>query len=154
KRADRDGFGDPKASVGGLLTASDDPLSSLRERSLIGGVQLQWETLNKQLTHQLHFKYNSSTTSDADFAFGPAFITTNDSERTTYGYVGTYRFETPALWAAKHALSALIEKETETFVPRGNDLVDGIKRERDRLAVAGEWRGTFADQVFITAGVR
>ena len=69
-----------------------------------------------------------------------------------YGYLGTYRFDTPALWA-KHALSALIEKEVETFVP-GGTLGDGIKRERERLAFAGEWRGAFADQVFITAGVR
>jgi vitamin B12 transporter len=117
-------------------------------------MQLKWETLNKQFTHQLHFKYHNSTTSDADFAFGPpAFLTTNDSERTTYGYLGTYRFATAAPWSVKHALSALIEKETETFVP-GGTLGDGIRRERERLAFAGEWRGAFADQVFITAGMR
>ena len=151
KRADRDDFN----SVPGqqLVTAKDDPLPSLHDRLFIGGAQLQWETLNKQLVHQLHFKHHSSSTFDQDFAFGPpAFVTTNDSERTTYGYLGTYRFDTAALWA-KHALSALIEKEVETFVP-GGTLGDGIKRERDRLAFAGEWRGAFADQVFITAGVR
>jgi vitamin B12 transporter len=150
KRADRDGF---DIGPGPLLTATDDPLSSLHDRLFLGGVRLQWETLNKQLTHQLHLKYHNSATSDADFAFGPpAFLTSNDSERTTYGYLGTYRFDTAALWA-KHALSALIEKEAETFVS-GGTLGDGIKRERERLAFAGEWRGAFADQVFITAGVR
>jgi vitamin B12 transporter len=150
KRADRDGF---DLVSGSLLTAKDDPLPSLHDRLFLGGARLQWETLNKQLTHQLHFKYHNSTTSDADFAFGPpAFLTTNESERTTYGYLGTYRFDTAGLWA-KHALSALIEKEVETFVP-GGTLGDGIKRERERLAFAGEWRGGFAEQIFITAGVR
>jgi vitamin B12 transporter len=150
KTADRDGFGGP----GPLLTATDDPLSSLHDRLFVGGVQLQWETLNKQLTHQLHLKYNSSTISDTDLGFGPpAFLTSNIGERTTYGYLGTYRFDTLALWSVKHALSALIEKDTETFVPEGN-LGDGIRRERGRLSFAGEWRGAFADQVFITAGAR
>jgi vitamin B12 transporter len=150
KRADRDGF---DLVSGSLLTAKDDPLSSLHDRLFLGGMRLQWETLNKTLTHQLHLKYQSSRTSDADFAFGPpAFLTTNDSERTTYGYLGTYRLETPSL-RARHALSALIEKETESFVP-GGTLGDGLERERERLAFAGEWRGAFADQVFLTAGVR
>ncbi len=136
-----------------LATAKDDP-SSLHDRVFLGGVKLTWETLNKQLTHQLHLKHHSSSIFDADLGFGPpAFITTNDSERTTYGYLGTWRFETPSLWMAKHALSGLIEKEIETFVP-GGTLGDGIKRERERLATALEWRGAFADQVFITAGVR
>jgi vitamin B12 transporter len=149
KRADRDGFGGP----GPLATAVDDP-SRLHDRLFLGGVKLQWETLNKQLTHQLHLKHHSSSIFDSDLAFGPpAFITTNDSERTTWGYLGTWRFETPSLWAAKHALSGLIEKEVETFVP-GGTLGDGIRRERERLATALEWRGGFADRVFITAGVR
>ena len=151
KTADRDGFDN---TGGPLLTAKDDPLSSVRDRLFVGGLQLQWDTLNKQLTHQLSLKHNSSTIADRDFSFGPpAFLTTNIGERTTFGYLATYRFETPSLLALKHTLSALIEKESEAFRPEGN-LGDGIRRERERLSFASEWRGAFADQVFITAGVR
>jgi vitamin B12 transporter len=150
KRADRDGFG---GLPGTLATAVDDP-SVLHDKLLMGGVRLQWDTLNKQLTHQLHLKYNKTTISDTDLSF-PAFpfLFSNLGERTSYGYLGTYRFETPALWGAKHAVSGLIEKETEVFTA-GGDLGGNETHERERLAFAGEWRLAFADRVFVTAGVR
>jgi vitamin B12 transporter len=151
KRADRDGFGGPE---GTFATAIDDP-SFLHDRQFLGGVRLRWDTLNNQLTHQLHFKYNSTTISDQDLPPPPLFpfLFSNDGERTTYGYLGTYRFDTPALWGAKHTVSGLIEKESEVFVAKG-DFGGGGTFERDRLAVAGEWRTAFAEQVFVTAGLR
>jgi vitamin B12 transporter len=150
KRADRDGFGGP---VGTLATAVDDP-SFLNDRQFMGGVRLQWDTLNNQLTHQLHFKYNSTTISDTDLTFPDfPFLFSNLGERTTYGYLGTYRFDTPSFWGAKHTVSGLVEKEAEVFVSKG-DLGGNESHERDRLALAGEWRTAFADQVFLTAGLR
>jgi vitamin B12 transporter len=149
KHADRDGFGGPPGTI---ATAIDDP-SHLRDQLFVGGVRVQWDTLNKHLTHQLRVDYNKTTISDADLAFGPpAFLTTNMGDRTTYNYLTTYRFETPAIWF-KHTLSGLVEREFETFQFLGT-LGDGIVRERARLSFAGEWRGTFADQFFLTAGVR
>ena len=149
KRADRDGFGGPPGTI---ATAIDDP-SHLRDNLLVGGIRVQWDTLNKQLTHQLRVDYNKTTISDADLEFGPpAFLTTNTGERTAYSYLTTYRFETPAIWA-KHTVSGLVEREFETFLFEGT-LGDGLTRARDRLSFAGEWRGAFADQVFLTAGVR
>ena len=150
KRADRDGFGGPSNT---LATAIDDP-STLHDRVFLGGVRLTWDTFNRQLTHQLRVDHNATTISDRDLAFGPpAFITSNDGERTTYGYLVTQRFETPMLWAAKHAVSGLVERETEGFTP-GGSIGDDITRKRDRFSFAGEWRGEFANQVAITAGAR
>src|SRR6185369_14182 len=114
---------------------------------------VQWDTLDKHLTQQLRVNYNKTTISDADLAFGPpAFLTTNTGDRTTYNYLATYRFDTPAIWA-KHTLSGLVEREFETFLFEGT-LGDGVLRERSRLSFAGEWRGDFANQVFLTAGIR
>ena len=150
KRAERDGFG---GAPNTLATTIDDP-SSLHDRLFLGGMRLTWDTFNKQLTHQLRVDHNSTTISDRDLEFGPpAFITSNDGERTTYSYLVTQRFETPMLWAAKHSLSGLLERESEAFTP-GGSLGDEVRRTRDRLSFAGEWRGEFANQAAITAGVR
>jgi vitamin B12 transporter len=149
KNADRDGFGGP---AGTIATAIDDP-SRLHDRVFVGGVRVQWDTLNKQLTQQVRADYNKTTTSDTDLSF-PAFpfLTTNTGDRATYNYLATYRFDTPAIWA-KHTVSGLVEREFETFLFEGT-LGDNRLRARDRLSFAGEWRGAFADQVFLTAGVR
>jgi vitamin B12 transporter len=152
KKADRDGFGDPSPGAIGTLATAMDAASHLHDRQFLAGVKLKWDTLDNKLTHQLHFKYNSTTISDQDLPAPPLlpFFFSNFGERTGYGYLGTYRFETPGI---KHAVSGLIEKETEVFIPKG-DLGDFQARTREKLAFAGEWRLAFADQVFITAGVR
>jgi vitamin B12 transporter len=145
KSADRDG-----TDFAAPLSIAFDDQSWQHDRVFVGGVQLRWDTLDKALTHQLHFKHNSSTISDRDVTFGNF---QNTGERTSYGYLATYRFETPALWAIKHTLSGLIERESEGFTREGTS-GDGVKHERDRLSFAGEWSGAFAEQVFITAGLR
>jgi vitamin B12 transporter len=154
KKADYDSDFNPKAPAGSPVTAIDT-LSFQHDKQLLAGVRLKWDTLDNRLTHQLHLRYNGSTISAQDLPLSPLapFFTSNLGERTSYGYLGTYRFETPGLGGVKHAVSGLVEKETEVFVAKG-DFADRQARERDRLAVAGEWRMAFADQVFITAGVR
>ena len=77
----------------------------------------------------------------------------NDSSDVKYGYLSTLRFATPELLAAQHTVSGLIEQEQETFTPEG-DLADGIERSRGRLSYVGEYRGGFADTVFLTADIR
>ena len=160
KKADYDSDFNPNAALGSPVTAIDTA-SFQHDKQTLAGVRLKWDTLDNTLTHQLHFKYNSSLISAQDLPAPGAcqlfficpFFTDNLGERTTYGYLGTYRFETPGFGGVKHAISGLIEKETEVFVAKG-DFADRKTNERDKLAVAGEWRMAFADQVFVTAGVR
>jgi vitamin B12 transporter len=162
KKADRDFFGDPSPAAIGKLTTTTDDASFLHDKQWLAGVRLKWDTLDNKLTHQVHLKYNSTSISDQDLPppalcadpfFLCPFFFSNVGERTTYGYLGTYRFETPGLGGVKHAVSGLIEKETEVFIAKG-DLGDHKARGREKLAAAGEWRMAFADQVFVTTGVR
>ncbi len=106
------------------------------------------------MTHEVHVNRSSDITTDTDRSV-PAFpfFSQNDSTDIKYGYLTTLRFGTPELLAAQHTVSGLIERERETFTPEG-DLGDFIERSRERLSYVAEYRGGFADTVFVTANVR
>jgi vitamin B12 transporter len=153
KRADRDGFGDifDPALNGTLATAFDD-LSTLRNRVLLAGANLRWDTHDGRLTQEFRANHNGTITEDSDRTFLPFATSTNTSNVAKYAYLATYRLDTPGLWA-KHALSGRVEKEDERFTPEG-PFADGQLRERGRVAYTGEWRGGFHDRLFLTAGFR
>jgi vitamin B12 transporter len=149
KRADRDGFGDFSAPAGSLAQAFDDA-SSLTNSVFLAGANLKWDTLSGDLSHELKATHNGTTTTDSDRTF--LSNSKNISEADSLAYVATYRLDSPAIWG-KHSLSALVEKDDERFTPEGT-FADGRTRERGRLSFAGEWRGGFANRLFLTAGVR
>jgi vitamin B12 transporter len=148
KQADRDGFGGP---AGTLATAIDDR-STLDHRILLAGGSLRWDMLAGALTHELRINHNSTITADTDRAFAFPSFSRNVSETDKYAYLATYRLGMPALWM-KHAFTGRVEKEDERFTPFG-DFADGLERTRGRMAYTGEWRGEFADRLFVTAGIR
>ena len=147
KRADRDGFGDPSAPFGSIA-ASFDEASALRDKIFLAGTTVRWDTFDGRLTHEFRATHNDTSLDDKS----SSFHTLNLSEADTFGYVATYRLDTPAIWG-KHTLTALAESGKESFTPKG-DLTDGIERGRDRVSYAAEWRGEFANRLFLTAGVR
>ena len=147
KQADRDGFGGP---AGTLATAIDDR-STLDHRVFLAGGNLRWDMLGGALTHELRINHNSTITADTDRSFFASF-SRNISEAEKYAYLATYRLNMPALWM-KHAFTGRVEKEDERFTPFG-DFADGLERARGRMAYTGEWRGDFADRLFLTAGIR
>lgn len=149
KEGDRDGFG----GVTGLATAIDDP-SWFTSDTWLAGVNVKWDTFDGHLTHVFRANRNATTTTDTDLSF-PAlpFFSRNDSELIKYGYLATYRFDTPSLLAADHSFSGLVQREDESFTPLG-DLGDGIERSRLRNSIVGEYHGGFADTVFVTANIR
>ena len=149
KTADRDGFGDFAAPAGSLATAFDD-LSSLEHRVLLAGAALRWDMLEGRLTHELRLAHNGTVTSDTDRTFSTFSKNTSDTDK--FAYLATYRLDTPGLWS-KHTFSGRVEKEDERFTPEG-DFADGLLRKRGRMAYTGEWRGGFADRLFLTAGIR
>jgi vitamin B12 transporter len=148
KRADRDGFG---GAAGTFATAIDES-STLQHTLWLAGTRLRWDTFDGKLTHELRASHNSTTTADSDVAFGR---TRNESVADSFSYVATYRLDMPAIWA-KHEFSALGEKSIEQFTPFADSIFsgDGIRRDRSRFAFAGEWRGTFAERLVLSAGVR
>ena len=149
KRADRDAFGDFSAPPGSFAQAFDDR-STLANHVFLAGANLKWDMLSGALSHEFRANHNGTTTQDRDRTFFSE--SKNISMTDTFAYAGTYRFDTPAIWA-KHSLSALVERQDEQFTPEGT-FADGRTRERGRLSYAGEWRGGFADRLYLTAGIR
>src|SRR4029078_5412369 len=118
------------------------------------GLNLRWDTMGGHLTHEFHINRSSDMTTDTDRSF-PAFpfYSQNESADIKYGYLTTLRFDSPQLLAAQHSLSALVERERETFTP-GGDFGDFLERALERTSYVAEYRGGFADTVFLTANVR
>jgi vitamin B12 transporter len=155
KRADRDGFGNifDTTLAGSFATAFDDA-SVARDRILLAGVNLKWEMLRGKLTQEFRGNHNGTTTTDADATFTSSSRNASDTSR--FAYLATYRLDAPAGWG-KHNLSGLVEREDERFATDFRDTSppdDHGTHQRGRLAYAGEWRGAFADRLFLTAGVR
>ncbi len=148
KSGDRDGFG---GMVGSLATAIDDP-SRFSSNIWLAGVNLRWDMLDGALTHIVRANHNATRRIDEDRSTFP-FRSDNASETNKIGYLVTYRFATPMMAAAKHSISGLIEKEFETYQPR-SDFTSGEDFERTRIGKVFEYRGEFADRLFVTGSVR
>jgi vitamin B12 transporter len=147
KSGARDGFGGSAA----LATAVDDA-SRFSSNTWLAGVNLRFDMLDGALTHVIRANRNSSLRVDDDRSFG-LFHTENLSVADKIGYLVTYRFATPMMFAAKHSVSGLIEQESELFKPR-TDFRDPEDFTRKRLATVGEYRGEFGDRVFLNGSVR
>lgn len=145
KRGDRDTEGGP---VGSLAVQVDQAIK-FQNTVFLGGVNLRWDTLDGAVTHVVRMSRNETRTAD----FAPTFTSNNISETMKYGYLGTWRFETPALVKASHALTVLVEKEAEAFTPL-SDFADGLTRERGRLATALEYKGEFGRRLNFSANIR
>jgi vitamin B12 transporter len=144
KQGDRDTEGGP---AGTLAVQVDDP-SKFESTVFLGGVNLRWDTLDGKLTHIVRASRNETRTFDAS----PGFISNNVSETLKYGYLGTWRFDTPSLLASS-AVTVLVEDEREAFLPI-SDFADGIERNRGRLATALEYKTEIGRRLGLTANVR
>ena len=153
KRVALDGQGGPA-----LYQTAIDTDDRQRDTSWLAGVSLKWDMLDGKLSHELRANHTSSTSyyEAAPLSGAVANRFRNDGDRNTFAYLATYRLDTPAIMG-RHAFSGLIEKERETFTPFSDFGFfdgDGVIKSRDRLSFAGEWRGTFAERLTLTAGVR
>lgn len=149
KSGDRDGFDGAPST---LATAVDDG-SRFTGDVLLGSVRARWETFGGALTHEFRTSYNETKTTDTDLLF-PAFpfLSKYDAVARTHSYLATLKLPgDPSMLT--HTVAGLIEWNEESFTPLG-DFTDGVRRSRDRFAFAGEWRGTFAKQLHLTAGIR
>ena len=144
QHTDPEGF-DP---VTGLYGAIDGP-GTFQSDVLLAGANLKWELFGGAFTQVLRANHNESDARTIS-TFGSS---RNLSEADRVGYLATYRFGTPALFSAKHAISGLAEKEMEQFTPYAS-YTDGLLRERERNAFVAEYRGEYFDRVFLSASVR
>jgi len=137
----------------GSLTLQDSPDTGTADVFLAGG-KIRWDLLDGRFTQIARASYNRSETTFDD----PSFESENLGERGTLAYQATYRFATPAFLAARHAVTGLAQVETELFTPTssffGAPLADGLERERNQNSGALEYRGEFADTLFLSGVVR
>jgi vitamin B12 transporter len=132
-----------------------DTSSTFQESVWLGSAKLTWTSLDGALTQVVKAARNQTERNDHSYT---DTTTSNLGLREDYSYAATYRFDTPALLAARHALTALAEHERESFTPNSDFgfgfAADGIERTRDLDAAAFEYRGEFADRLFLQGTVR
>jgi vitamin B12 transporter len=161
KRAGLTGFGDDTTKP---LQTADDSDFRLVERTVLAGVRLSWDQFGGALTQQLKANYNNDVSGNRirpliGFLAGTDSHSRDESGRTNFGYSATYRMPT-SVTSGTHVFTAQLEKQSETFKPFADgDFFfgyggDGIQHRRSQLAAAGEWRGTFAERLTLTAGGR
>lgn len=128
-----------------------DDADTFEDTSWLGAFGLTWSTLDNRLTHQVRAKWNETERTDHDVDPFFPFETQNLGERIDFSYLGTYRFNTGP--DVKNTVSGLVEHEQEFFTPN-SDFADGIRRERERFAFAGEYRTEILNQLFVTGALR
>ena len=144
KRGDRD---DDLFCCSGL-SKQIDSFSHFATSFWLAGVEARLDSFGGALTHK--FKVNYAETNLEDTS-GP-FFSRNDNDRSNFAYSATWKLDTPGIGGpAKHFLTGLVEKEIEGFTP-----VTGtnVGHERNRLGTAAEYRGEFANRLFIAGNVR
>ena len=156
KRAQFDDFTGTGGSFGAItgLSTAVDADNRLDHHIRLGGASLRWDMLDGKLTHKFFANINQTELKDVS----SGFTSQNDSETRKFGYSATYRFTTPSLMMnARHFLTGLVEREQESFTPRSKgtfSTADGLEKKRKRLSFAGEYRGEFARQFFVTGTLR
>jgi vitamin B12 transporter len=165
KRAGITGFGDADPSPTKPFQTADDSKGELVQRTFLGGIRLSWDSFNGALTQELKTNYSNDVSATrlqplSGFFAGNINNLLFEGARANYGYSATYRLPTDPAFG-RHALTGLIEKQTETFKPFsdfdttfGDYNGDGLTRTRNSVSYAGEWRSTFADRLSLTAGAR
>ena len=165
KRAGFPGFGDADPSPSKPFQTADDANNRLVQRSVLAGVRLTWDALSGALTQELKANYTSDVSANVfdplvGFFAGTINHSRDEGARLTYGYTATYRLPVAPEFG-RHSLTGMIERQTETFKPFsdfdttfGDFNGDGLTRTRNRIGTAGEWRGTFAERLSLSAGLR
>ena len=135
----------------------DDP-ATFHETSWLGAARLTWESFDGHLVQVAKATRNETERKDSSVFFGTPSTTNNLGVREDYSYTSTYRIDTPALLSAHHYLTAYVEHENESFTPNSDFgfgfAADGIERTRSLNAGAAEYRGEFADRLFLQGTVR
>jgi vitamin B12 transporter len=132
-----------------------DTSSTFKDTAWFGAARLTWESLDGHLVQVAKATRNETKRTDLEY---DAVNTINTGLREDYNYAATYRLDTPALLAAHHYFTGYAEHENESFTPNSDfgfgTVADGITRSRSLNAEAFEYRGEFADRLFVQGTVR
>jgi vitamin B12 transporter len=133
---------------GGLFKSFDVPKDAANvsdARLRVGGLQATLETLDKSWIHKFHLNGMETVREDRTSNFSEA-----TSTNQKVGYTSTLRLGDSAS-SVQHFLTGLVERRFETFE---QPTASPIKREMERTSVAGEIRGEYFKNLFVTASLR
>jgi vitamin B12 transporter len=143
---DRDGF---NGNLNGFAVPSDDT-SVFTNRLWVGRLQATLDTLDGDLVHKLYLSGTETDSRDTDGTFGSFLHSVGDA--TKFGYRTTYRLATPGVPGVQHYVTALVERERQRFEQPSDPTMP--HRERHTSSFAGEVRGEYFEQLFVTANIR
>lgn len=120
--------------------------TNLREQTL-GRISAELDTFDKAWSHKVFADYFEDDFVSQDPTFGPF---TNLGERRRFGYLSTLRLTSDLIVPASHVFVGLYEQLDESF--ESNSGV--VTASRGNTGFAGEYKGAFAEQVYVTANIR
>ena len=116
-------------------------------REFLGSLGATYTALDGALVQKARFSGNDVF---RRYFENDAVTSSSKGSRLTGLYQATYSFDTPAIFDARHFVTGGYEWEDETFLP--SHLNERFDRETHSLVA--EYRGEFADQVFLNAALR
>ncbi|MBU1210978.1 MAG: TonB-dependent receptor [Alphaproteobacteria bacterium] len=142
-----DGFGAaPGARPGDFAVAFDQDDSSTITDALLAKGTARLSFYDDRFVTKI---YGDHARNDVD-TIDPFFVSFNGSQRDKFGVVSSYTYEQAQFGGLKHTIVGLYEDESEAFTTNASP----GSFERSTQSMAGEYRGGFADQVFVRAAVR
>lgn len=147
---DYDDFG---GNPGRYSTAFDAP-NTFDHNQWIGSGKLDWEMFGGALTHTVRASHTDIAREDR----GLFSTSQNDSTATRYDYTGVLQLPDLAGGMFRHSVTGFVGHERETFTPNSDfgffGVADGVTRERNAVAYAGEYRAEIAKRLFLSGVVR
>lgn len=120
--------------------------TNLREQTL-GRISAELDTFEKAWTHKVFADYFEDDFVSRDPVFPPF---TNLGERRRFGYLSTLRLTSDVILPASHVFVGLYEQIDESFESNAG----AVSASRGNTGFAGEYKGAFAEQFYITANIR
>jgi vitamin B12 transporter len=147
---DTQDFDFPPTPTNGLIIDSTDQQKNDQFYGRVGG------TLDLFDGHWVHQGTVQYADTQREYINPDDDLTGNHGSRLKLAYQNTVNFETPSFLDAKHHVTTAYQHEQQRFVNRGAvpDALENQTRKEPQDSFIGEYRGEFADQVFLSAGVR
>ena len=139
---------DPQPAIAGIIrTVDGDRETETRQRT--GRVQVKYSLFDGAWEHMIGAGFNEEK---ADSFTNDALTFEGDGQKATYHYQTNVNFETPAVAAATHSLTFLVEREDEAQVTRsafGSSDLDITNN-----SYVGEYRVGLWNRLFLSGSVR
>lgn len=147
---DAQDFNFPSTPTEGLVI---DTLDEQKNRQFYGRVQGELSLFDDHWVHQGSVQYSDTK---REYINPSNDLTGNHGQRLKVAYQNTVNFQTPSFLDADHHVTLAFQREEQDFVNRGAvpDALENQERSEPQNSYIGEYRVGFADQLFLSAGVR